>query len=178
MNITKGETLNLLYVVDFWKMLWYRCTLNRKKNVNSRHLYLCVLRCVADRVIWDFLLSLTVTSINHNQCLVCPRWYHHVLHTVANAAPTFFIIMVCFGFFLKHTAHKKHLLIIWHTQSWVCWCYWSQRRLGICFRTATLPMNLLTYLKSRSYISKWGQWFFSLMCSFKNILHTVSPIIV
>lgn len=33
-------------------------------------------------------------SINHNrQCLVYPRQYHHVPHTVANAAPTFFIVM-------------------------------------------------------------------------------------
>lgn len=42
-------------------------------------------------------------SINHNrQCLVYPRRYHHVPHTVANAAPRFFIVMflaVSFFFF-------------------------------------------------------------------------------
>lgn len=77
--------------MDFWKMLWHRCTLIREKNVNIRHLYLCVRRCVSDRVIWDFLLSLTVRTINHNGLyLVCPRRYNHVL-IVTNAAPTFLI---------------------------------------------------------------------------------------
>lgn len=37
--ITKGETLTLLYVVDFWKMLWHRCTPNRKKKSKYAEVY-------------------------------------------------------------------------------------------------------------------------------------------
>lgn len=70
-----------------------------KKNVNSRHLYLCVLRCVTDRVISDFLLSLTVTSIDHDLArLFSSRWFRRVSRIVANAAPTFFthLSLSCF----------------------------------------------------------------------------------
>lgn len=88
-------------------MLWYRCTLNReKKSVNIRRLYLCVLGCVADRVIWDFLLSLTVTTIGHvNLCLVRPRRNNHRLHIVANAAPTFFTVPLSTHIFLPLYVH-------------------------------------------------------------------------
>ena len=81
-------------------------------NVNSRRLYLCVLRCVADRVIWDFLLSLTVMTINHNHlCFVCPHWYNHVPHTVVDAAPTFSICLVFFPLFFTQCSLKIHQFI-------------------------------------------------------------------
>lgn len=66
--ITKGETLNLLYVVEFWKLLWYKCTPSRLNYVYSRRLYLCV----SYDVVWDFFG--TVMTVDHeHQCLVCPR---------------------------------------------------------------------------------------------------------
>lgn len=94
-TLTKGETLNLLYVVDFWKMLWHRCTLNRKKKCKYQtFLLVCPKMCFADRVIWDFSLSLTVMTIHHNPlCSGCP---FHFLHIVANAAPTFFTVLLYF----------------------------------------------------------------------------------
>ncbi len=156
-------------------MLWYRCTLNRKKNVNSRHLYLCVLRCVADRVIWDFLLSLTVTTINHIICFFFLLAYTIMfLILLRMLLQTFFIFMflevnLLFLFFILHAVHLKSTYwLIWQTQTWGCWCCWcSFARQALSFvtslRAAMLPMNLMRNVD-------WHAAFIRLFGSSSNLL--------